>query len=63
MVLAHHHPTAGHRRLLGFPLKLSEAPMDIRLPAPALGEHTEELLTELGYPRVLIETFRRDGVL
>jgi crotonobetainyl-CoA:carnitine CoA-transferase CaiB-like acyl-CoA transferase len=63
MVLEHHHPTAGHRRLLGLPLKLSEAPMDIRLPAPRLGEHTEELLTGLGYSQVLIETFRRDGVV
>jgi crotonobetainyl-CoA:carnitine CoA-transferase CaiB-like acyl-CoA transferase len=63
MVLEHDHPTAGRRRLLGFPLRLSEASMDIRLPAPGLGEHTEEVLTGLGYSQVLIETFRRDGVL
>jgi crotonobetainyl-CoA:carnitine CoA-transferase CaiB-like acyl-CoA transferase len=63
MVLEHDHPTAGHRRLLGFPLRLSEASMDIRLPAPALGEHTEEVLARLGYSQVLIEKFRRDGVL
>jgi crotonobetainyl-CoA:carnitine CoA-transferase CaiB-like acyl-CoA transferase len=63
MVLEHDHPTAGHRRLLGFPLRLSEAPMDIRLPAPRLGEHTEELLDELGYTPRLIQQFRRDGVL
>jgi crotonobetainyl-CoA:carnitine CoA-transferase CaiB-like acyl-CoA transferase len=63
MVLEHDHPTAGRRRLLGFPLRLSEASMDIRLPAPGLGEHTEEVLTRLGYSQVLIEMFRRDGVL
>jgi crotonobetainyl-CoA:carnitine CoA-transferase CaiB-like acyl-CoA transferase len=63
MVLEHEHPTAGRRRLLGFPLKLSDAAVDIRLPAPGLGEHTEELLAGLGYSQVLIETFRRDGVL
>jgi crotonobetainyl-CoA:carnitine CoA-transferase CaiB-like acyl-CoA transferase len=63
MVLEHHHPTAGHRRLLGSPLRLSEAPMDIRLPAPALGEHTEALLTGLGYSPELIEKLRGDGVL
>jgi crotonobetainyl-CoA:carnitine CoA-transferase CaiB-like acyl-CoA transferase len=63
MVLEHDHPTAGHRRLLGFPLRMSEAPMDIRLPAPRLGEHTEELLVELGFTPSLIEQFRRDGVL
>jgi crotonobetainyl-CoA:carnitine CoA-transferase CaiB-like acyl-CoA transferase len=63
MVLEHEHPRAGRRRLLGFPLKLSHAPMSIRLPAPGLGEHTDELLAELGYPQPLIETFRREGVL
>jgi crotonobetainyl-CoA:carnitine CoA-transferase CaiB-like acyl-CoA transferase len=63
MVLEHHHPTAGHRRLLGSPLRLSEAPMDIRLPAPSLGEHTEALLTGLGYSPELIEKLRGDGVL
>jgi crotonobetainyl-CoA:carnitine CoA-transferase CaiB-like acyl-CoA transferase len=63
MVLEHDHPLAGHRRLLGFPLKLSEASVDIRLPAPALGEHTTEVLAGLGYSQALIEQFRRDGVL
>jgi crotonobetainyl-CoA:carnitine CoA-transferase CaiB-like acyl-CoA transferase len=63
MVLEYDHPTAGQRRLLGFPLRLSEAPMDVRLPAPALGEHTDELLTGLGYSQLLIEQLRRDEVL
>ena len=63
MVLEHHHPTAGHRRLLGFPLRLSEAPVDIHLPAPALGEHTEAVLTGLGYSPARIEELRRDEVL
>jgi crotonobetainyl-CoA:carnitine CoA-transferase CaiB-like acyl-CoA transferase len=63
MVLEHHHPTAGHRRLLGFPLRLSEAPADTHLPAPALGEHTEALLAELGCPPERVEALRRDGVL
>ncbi len=63
MVLEHDHPTAGHRRLLGFPMRLSEAPMDIRLPAPKLGEHTEEFLAGLGYSQTLIQELRRDGVI
>jgi formyl-CoA transferase len=48
MVLEHYHPTAAGPR---FPLQLSEAPVDIHLPAPALGEHTEGLLTGIGYSR------------
>jgi crotonobetainyl-CoA:carnitine CoA-transferase CaiB-like acyl-CoA transferase len=63
MVREHDHPTAGHRRLLGFPLRLSEAPVETLRPAPALGEHTEALLSELGYPSERIEALRRDGVL
>jgi crotonobetainyl-CoA:carnitine CoA-transferase CaiB-like acyl-CoA transferase len=63
MVRQHDHPTAGHRRLLGFPLRLSEAPVETLRPAPALGEHTEALLSELGYPPERIEALRRDGVL
>jgi crotonobetainyl-CoA:carnitine CoA-transferase CaiB-like acyl-CoA transferase len=63
MVLDHKHPRAGHRRLLGFPLKLSEAPMDVRLAAPALGEHTEETLAQLGYSLTQIEQLRHEGVL
>jgi crotonobetainyl-CoA:carnitine CoA-transferase CaiB-like acyl-CoA transferase len=37
-------------RQLGVPVKLSRTPGDVgRLPGPALGEHTEEVLLELGY--------------
>jgi crotonobetainyl-CoA:carnitine CoA-transferase CaiB-like acyl-CoA transferase len=63
MVLEHHHPTGRHRRWLGFPLRLTETPVDIYLPAPALGEHTEALLPGLGYSPERIETLRRDQVL
>jgi crotonobetainyl-CoA:carnitine CoA-transferase CaiB-like acyl-CoA transferase len=63
MVIEHNHPRGGRRRLLGFPLQLSDAPVDIRLAAPALGEHTEEILARLGYSPALIEQFRHNGVL
>jgi crotonobetainyl-CoA:carnitine CoA-transferase CaiB-like acyl-CoA transferase len=63
MVREHDHPTAGRRRLLGLPLRLSEAPVETLRPAPALGEHTEALLSELGYPPERIEALRREGVL
>jgi formyl-CoA transferase len=35
-------------RLLGHPVKLSRTPADPTRPAPALGEHTEELLRDAG---------------
>jgi formyl-CoA transferase len=34
--------------IVGPPAKLSRTPIDVRRAAPALGEHTEELLAELG---------------
>jgi crotonobetainyl-CoA:carnitine CoA-transferase CaiB-like acyl-CoA transferase len=44
MVLELDHPTAGHVRTLGFPIKLSETPLRVRRPPPLLGEHTAEIL-------------------
>jgi crotonobetainyl-CoA:carnitine CoA-transferase CaiB-like acyl-CoA transferase len=43
-----HHPTEGATRMAGIPVKLSDTPGAIRRAAPNLGEHTEEVLRELG---------------
>ena len=42
------HPGRGDVRMLGFPIKLRNSPCMVRRPAPELGEHTREVLTELG---------------
>ncbi|MBZ5537956.1 MAG: CoA transferase [Acidobacteriia bacterium] len=47
MIAQVNHPTIGHLRLVGIPIKLSETPGEIRLPPPRLGEHTEEILSSL----------------
>lgn len=49
MVLEEEHPRAGKIKLLGIPLKLSETPGEIRTLSPAYGEHTLDILGELGY--------------
>jgi formyl-CoA transferase len=58
------HPTAGPVQLPGFPYKLSSTPAMVRLPPPLLGQHTEEVLTELlGYSAVDVTTLREQGAV
>ena len=40
------HPVAGTVRVVGPPARLSETPADIRMPAPLLGQHTDEVLRD-----------------
>ena len=47
MVLEVEHPTAGSIKLAGFPFKFSDTPATIRRPPPLLGQHTEQVLSEL----------------
>jgi formyl-CoA transferase len=48
MVVETEHPTLGHLRTLGSPIKLSATPPDVTRRAPRLGEHTEEILNTMG---------------
>jgi len=47
MVKEVEHPTAGKLIMPGVPIKMSETQGDIFMPAPILGQHTDEILKEL----------------
>jgi formyl-CoA transferase len=48
MVAEIEHPVEGLIRMLGFPVAMSASPSTVRRPPPLLGEHTSEVMQELG---------------
>jgi crotonobetainyl-CoA:carnitine CoA-transferase CaiB-like acyl-CoA transferase len=49
--------------VLGFPSRASATPASIRRPAPLVGEHTDEILTELGVAPDDIDRLAAAGVV
>ncbi len=63
MVVEVEQPNVGSVRIAGSPFHLSETPAGVTDPAPLLGQHTEEILTNvLGYPKDRIEKLVADRV-
>jgi crotonobetainyl-CoA:carnitine CoA-transferase CaiB-like acyl-CoA transferase len=56
-------PGYGPARMLAFPVKASATPGTIRRPAPRLGEHTAEVLSELGLAKPEIERLAAAGIV
>lgn len=57
------HPRAGTYKEIPPPVRFSEAPQSVRRPAPLIGEHTVEVLLEVGYDTQGIESLRKSGAL
>jgi crotonobetainyl-CoA:carnitine CoA-transferase CaiB-like acyl-CoA transferase len=57
------HPLHGKTKMTGVPWDFSDTPASCRLPAPELGEHTEEILLEVGYKRAEIAEMQRNDVI
>ena len=56
------HPLAGSVRMVGPALQMSETPLAVQGSSPALGEHTEEVLSSVGYGAEEIAAMREAGV-
>jgi crotonobetainyl-CoA:carnitine CoA-transferase CaiB-like acyl-CoA transferase len=58
------HPVAGTIQVVAPPVRMSETPGSVRMPAPLLGEHTDEVLRErLGLSESEIAILRRSGAI
>jgi glutaryl-CoA transferase len=57
------HPTAGRVRAPGIPVRMDGTPPSVRRHPPLLGEHTDEILDELGYSADDIGSLRREGAV
>ncbi|MGD0950363.1 MAG: CoA transferase [Candidatus Binatia bacterium] len=63
-ILDFDHPQFGKTQVVGIPVRLSETPGAVRLPAPQFGQHTEELLSQLlGYSWDQIATLKDQEVI
>ncbi len=56
------HPERGKYLTVGNPIKLSESPTEVEC-SPSLGEHTEQILRQLGYGDNEIAAAREDGAI
>jgi len=57
------HPSVGPQEVVACPVKLSDTPAQIRMPAPEMGQHTEEVLLENGYNWDDIEKLKGMGII
>ncbi len=63
MVLQVNHPFINDLKLVGSPLKLSKTPVEVVRHPPLHGEHTEEVMSKLGYSQLEIEEMKRNNTI
>jgi crotonobetainyl-CoA:carnitine CoA-transferase CaiB-like acyl-CoA transferase len=57
------HPNGGDLRVVGVPVRFSATPGTVRSGPPAVGQHTDEVLSAAGYSDDEIRSFHDDGVV
>jgi crotonobetainyl-CoA:carnitine CoA-transferase CaiB-like acyl-CoA transferase len=63
MVVDYEHPILGAMRQFGHLINFSETPGNISGPPPRVGEHTREILEELGYGGAEMDRLKASGVV
>jgi crotonobetainyl-CoA:carnitine CoA-transferase CaiB-like acyl-CoA transferase len=63
MIVETTHPTAGKVKAIGLPIKFSDTPGGVRKPAPLFGQHTREVLHELGFSDAEIDRMAELGAI
>ena len=57
------HPRLGTFGVVNQAIKMSRTPSEVRTATPEQGEHTDDVLSELGYDSETIESFHKNGVV
>ena len=57
------HPTEGHVKTPGFPIKFSKTPATVERGAPVVGQHSRDVLIEAGYSDAEIEALLKKGAV
>jgi crotonobetainyl-CoA:carnitine CoA-transferase CaiB-like acyl-CoA transferase len=60
---SYEHPVAGSVKVVAPAVKMSATPAEIRKPAPLVGQHSREILSEFGYGAEEIERLIGTGTV
>ena len=62
-IVSVNHLARGKMKMLNVPFKLRKTPVEVQVPPPLLGQHSREILAELGYTPTEMEKLREQGIV
>jgi formyl-CoA transferase len=63
MAVSVDHPRMGSFEVVNQAIKMSRTPSSVRTATPEQGEHTDDILSDLGYDQATIHEFHQNGVV